>query len=165
MSRPRSVVRVLLVLFLIPYLPATSSAATYLGSFKGHDYYATSPSLTLSAARAEAAALAVTLGRRVYLAAVATTEEREFLACLATQEYWIGLERLPGLPLDAYRWAWDSGEPYVYNPDLWCAGEPNNYFGQGENAVVFPWGFYCFNDLPGTEIRPPGGLMEVEPNE
>jgi len=146
--------------------PVCVSAATYLGSFKGHDYYATSANLTFDQAHAEATALGAALGRRAYMAAITTIEERDFLYCLGLPSSWIGVHRIAGPPLDVYRWAWDSGEPYIYDTDLWCSGEPNDYFGLGENAGLFPWGTMpCINDIQDTLAQAPGGIIEVEPNE
>lgn len=118
----------------------------------GHVYLTTPGTMSLWDARAYASA------EGGYLACITTPEEQAWIVQTFgnTTRYWIGLsdEVVEGT------WLWDSGEFFDYQ--FWCAGEPNDWF--GEDHVVMNWDEEtgCWNDWGAWQTA--RGLVEI-PNE
>lgn len=124
----------------------------------GHTYLITSQPSNISQARAEAASLGG------YLVAINSDAETAFLlANFPATEHWIGLsdEIVEGT------FVWDSGEPLIYTN--WLPGEPNNYGGLEDYAVVILDQFNGvtggWNDWPtgGTAPFIAYGIIEIPP--
>jgi hypothetical protein len=114
-------------------LPTSLPGFTYKGTFGGHTYF-----LSNSMALPEAAhATAVSLGG--YLTTINSAAENAFISGMFSGYMWIGLtdRDVEG------QWKWITGEPVTYT--TWAPGEPNNYLGNEDWAVI-NWGSSNWND-------------------
>jgi hypothetical protein len=119
-------------------------------TYNGHTYALTSSDLSWTAAEAEAVAAGG------YLVTINDAAEEAWLqTTFGTSAYWIGFsdEAVEGT------WVWASGETVTYTD--WASGEPNNYKGIEDYAVI-NWENGGWNDLPvnssdGARI----GIIEV----
>ena len=116
-------------------LPSLAHALNWY-SYGGHDYAKTSAAMYWLAAEAEAVAQG---GHLVTINDA--TEESWLQTTFGTAKLWIGFtdQETEGT------WKWISNEPVTYTN--WAPGEPNN-FGGGEDYAVMNWSGIKWNDLP-----------------
>ncbi len=77
-----------------------------------------------------------------HLATITSAEENAFIVEHCGGELvrrkWLGGYKTADDPADpSANWAWITGEPWAYAN--WACGEPNDYGGRNENALVFKW--------------------------
>ena len=107
---------------------AIASAATFVGSYQGHDYYVTDAESSVFDARM----VAVNLGG--HLVTINDQAEQDWLNAELgfTTFYWIGYSD----EIQEGVFVWDSGEVSGYT--FFAPGEPNNFQGT-EDHVVMNW--------------------------
>ena len=114
-------------------------ASTFLGSFRGHDYYITDVRASVFDARVDAIDL------RGTLASLNSAEEETWLReRVGNEKLFIGFsdEALEG------EFIWDSGEAVTYTN--WAPNEPNDH-GNGEDFVLMNWNSRGeWNDMRGN---------------
>ncbi|MCW1925976.1 choice-of-anchor D domain-containing protein [Luteolibacter arcticus] len=98
----------------------------------GHRYGVSATRGTWEQVQAEAAALGG------YLVSLGSSTENDFVAqtFTDTEGWYIGMKQNSPAPAlePAGGWEWASGEPMAYT--RWHPGEPNNYFGAGEDYAM-----------------------------
>lgn len=146
-TREQSMRSIMTLCVAVIALAAPTATAQVLNPANGHVYIATSPSLNILVARAEAAALGG------YLVSINDAAENTFVATNFPGTHWIGLS--DQVTEGVYQW--DSGEPVTYTN--WCPNEPmgpvNHDFVEINGQCPGGW-----NDINATGVLVPG-IVEI----
>lgn len=108
-------------------LPTTLAGHTYKGTFGGHTYFISNTPTDPETAHANAIALGG------HLVTISNAAENAFVSAMSNQFIWIGLTDRSS----EGTFGWVTSEPVSYSN--WNSGEPNNYLGNEDWAVI-NWG-------------------------
>ncbi len=105
-------------------LPTSLPGFTYMGTFQGHTYFLSNSPTTPEDAHAQA------IASGGHLVTINSAAENTYVSNFNPGRIWIGHTDRD----QEGTWEWVTGEPVVYTN--WAPGEPNNYGGSEDWAVI-----------------------------
>ncbi|KAA3623922.1 MAG: HYR domain-containing protein, partial [Bacteroidetes bacterium] len=105
-------------------LPTSLPGFTYMGTFQGHTYFLSNSVTTPEDAHAQA------IASGGHLVTINSAAENTYVSNFNSGRIWIGHTDRDS----EGNWEWVTGEPVIYTN--WAPGEPNNYGGNEDWAVI-----------------------------